>query len=69
MAHIEEVLDLMQVPSILSEEVQYNPFMLTTEPSLKEALGVPASTPPSRVLAELRRQKNRFNQTTLNIHT
>ena len=54
---------LLKVPSILSEEVQYNPFMRTEDPALKEALGLPASTPAPEVLAELRKQKNAFSKT------
>lgn len=58
-------LFLLQVPSILSEELQYNPFMLTEERSLKEALGLPPATQPAQVLAELRRQKNLFDKNAL----
>ena len=56
---------LPQVPSILSEELQYNPFLQTEETHLKEALGLPPNTEAAQVLAELRRQKNTFDRNAL----
>lgn len=56
------VLPAHQVPSILSEELRYNPFMMTNDPSLKDALGLPGNTQPAQVLAELRKQKNQYQQ-------
>lgn len=54
-------LDL-QVPSILSEELQYNLFMnpRSAGTDLKDALGLPHHTNDARVLAELRNQKNAY---------
>ena len=54
-------LDL-QVPSILSEELQYNLFMNLSSggTGLKDALGLPHHTNNARVLAELRKQKNAY---------
>lgn len=52
-----------QVPSTLSEEMRYNPFLLTEHPHLKEALGLPGTTPPAKVLAVLRNKKNRYQRT------
>ena len=54
-------LDL-QVPSILSEELQYNFFMNPRSggTDLKDALGLPHHTNDARVLAELRNQKNAY---------
>ncbi len=50
----------LQVPSILSEELKYNPFMLTDSDILKDALGLPHHTPPAEVLARLRQRKDNF---------
>lgn len=51
---------LTTVPSVLSEELQYNPFLMPEASLVKDALGLPHSTPPADVLAELRRVKNSY---------
>ena len=51
---------IWQVPSILSDELLYNPFMRTSSGVLKTALGVSLQSSPSEVLLELRKQKNAF---------
>ena len=45
---------------MLSEELQYNPFLMPEASLVKDALGLPHSTPPADVLAELRRVKNSY---------
>ncbi|EME30514.1 hydroxyacylglutathione hydrolase [Galdieria sulphuraria] len=47
------------VPSTLSEEVQYNPFMRVTEKKLQESLRMLDSDPVD-ILAYLRKQKDNF---------
>ncbi|XP_064404294.1 probable hydrolase PNKD [Halichondria panicea] len=53
-------IKLSTVPSILLEELKYNPFMLTDSDILKDALGLPHHTPPAEVLARLRQRKDNF---------
>lgn len=54
---------IMQVPSILSEELTYNPFLFTESPDLKDALGMTTDSTPAQVLAEVRKQKNIYDRT------
>ena len=51
-----------QIPSILSEELQYNLFMSPGSggAGLKDALGLPHHSNDARVLTELRKQKNTY---------
>jgi hydroxyacylglutathione hydrolase len=46
-------------PSTIAEEKRTNPFLRTTDPALKAALGM-SDAPEVEVFAELRRRKDRF---------
>lgn len=48
------------IPSTLAVERELNPFLRTREPTTKELLGLPMSTAPHKVLAELRAHKDDF---------
>lgn len=50
----------MQVPSVLSEELQYNLFMHSHSCELKNALGLSLQSSEAQVLSKLRKRKNDF---------
>jgi hydroxyacylglutathione hydrolase len=47
------------VPVTLEEELETNPFLRATEPSVKEAVGLPGGD-AAEVFAEVRKRKDRF---------
>eukprot|EP01091_Cochliopodium_minus_P014623 TRINITY_DN499_c0_g1_i1.p1 TRINITY_DN499_c0_g1~~TRINITY_DN499_c0_g1_i1.p1 ORF type:complete len:261 (-),score=77.49 TRINITY_DN499_c0_g1_i1:62-844(-) len=52
--------NLPTVPSLLSEELSYNVFLRTTEPTVVNGLKVDPKLSPSEVLGLLREAKNKF---------
>eukprot|EP00928_Gymnodinium_smaydae_P045078 TRINITY_DN30096_c0_g1_i1.p1 TRINITY_DN30096_c0_g1~~TRINITY_DN30096_c0_g1_i1.p1 ORF type:complete len:308 (+),score=57.46 TRINITY_DN30096_c0_g1_i1:70-993(+) len=51
---------LPTIPSTLEMELQYNPFLRVTEPSIAEAVGCCGCQDPLKVMAKLRRKKDTF---------
>ncbi len=60
LAYGSQHLCFWQVPSILSEELQFNPFMLTGSSFLGDLLNPSGTLSESEILAEVRRRKNLF---------
>lgn len=59
-AEEQRAAKLPTVPSTMAEELEHNPFLRTTEPSIATGIGCPAGTDPVTVLAKIRRGKDTF---------
>jgi len=50
-------LKSVTIPSTIGDELKFNPFMRTNQPSVQESTG---KTDPVECMAELRERKNKF---------
>ncbi len=64
LGHILAHTHTHQIPTTVSEELEYNPFMLTHSDMVREALGLPPSTEQVDVLIALRQRKDDFKPIT-----